>query len=223
MTDRKLRNVFVAALAASLAFALLGPGIVSASQNEPSVQLVKTLTYKDFHDPGKMVVVDEEGHESTFWGVYKFIGFEAIQTWKSGEQLQVVWKPGAGAGIVRVSSGAFFKLAFAVNEEHPISVLGDRCTDHNGSTMGMQGCLGEESKRWDEEYDLLVADLLASASDELKADLGEANAAWEEYKGKFFDAYYHRYQGGGTVEIINRASLSVWFRMNRVRSLNWLE
>ena len=218
--EEKWRSV--AALAASVLCVLLPPALAHASEATASAERVRTVAYKEFHDPGVMTLVDDQGREVEISEVYSLIGYDEIAEWKEGEELHVVWKRGAGAGIVRAATGAFYKLPFTVDAEHPISVLTDRCTERETSTAGIAACLHAAAKRWDEEYEHLLALLQATASDARKADLAAADAAWSDYKTKLLAAQAHALEGGGTIATLERASLAVWLRQNRVRSLGWL-
>ena len=86
------------------------------------------------------------------------------KAWDRAEGRTLVLRFDADLGTVLVDaeSGLALPVVDDLGERHPITFADSECQMHDSSTMGIKGCLGEASGRWDRQLNLNYQRLLAT-------------------------------------------------------------
>ncbi|EAQ96931.1 hypothetical protein [Congregibacter litoralis] len=182
-----------------LQVSILLPFATHASETFTSTQ---TVAFKDFHDPGYLLVEQDSGEAFKLWFHYEFIPYEDVLTWERGETLKLGIDPTRGSGVFRVADAKFYKVFFS-DEHDPIDSVEDRCLEANGSTMGIAQCYSETYRYVSADISYLIRDLgtrrnLGYQTNNFASSMKTARQAYAALFSAVWD------QRGGSVGTINQ-------------------
>ena len=177
ITDTFSLNGFIAArLKAEEVCDKLTAHTNSILQTISNAPFSKTVTFKEFHDPGWLLTEDNQ----SFYFHYKGFTYENISTWKRGRKLFFYFTPKEGVMMFDQISGA--KATVEQSGKHPIELITEESLKKNTSTMGMAGVYSEEYDRWDSELNRIYKILRATYTPEEFKTIQKMQRSWLQYR-----------------------------------------
>ena len=212
---------YIAIIIVALSVFFVTSTLVFANEAVEITPLQKII-YQDFHDPGFAIFEAAAGniYEGDFY--YSFITYEEINTWTSGEAMQVAYHPVMGLGVLREKDNRFYKLSF--KSTYFVDAIEDEClkSPENETTIGISSCILKSANIWGTEYNYLYQHLMKNVSVDLKSELLELNASWENLGKRFQSARRQYYsEKGGTIYSIygaHRLRDMSMYKANMLRS-----
>jgi uncharacterized protein YecT (DUF1311 family) len=164
-----------------------------------------TYTFKESHDPGWMILVDNDGNEIIAEFFYEFISYEEIKKWSNGDKLYLVEDEELGVGLKRNNEGKLYKIIFSVHD-HPINKINNNCSPNEQSTMGYTYCKDKETNFWRIENNYIYDYLLNTSDEEEKISLKKSQEAWVKYKDTHLETLKIFQKDAGTMSIMEWSS-----------------
>lgn len=167
--------------------------------------VIDKVKFKEFHDPGWMVLTNDSGREIKASFFYSLITYEDIYEWKKDEWFNVILDDTNGVQLERVGTNKQYTVIF--EGSYPISIPIDECYKTDGMTnQGIAGCINLETKLLLRNINALHNHLTINANDELRAALTREKAAWNAYQKVRNEAVRsHYFQQQGSSQIIYNA------------------
>jgi uncharacterized protein YecT (DUF1311 family) len=165
----------------------------------------KTLTFKEFHDPGYILTTDGE----KYFFYYKGFTYENISTWKKGRKLLYSYNKKDGTTLYDRKSGTKASIQVTQNK-HPINLISDNCINNNESTAGIASCYDQEYKNWDNEMNRIYNKLKNSYNEKEFSVIREMQRSWLKYRDNRFktNRMVHKNETG-TISIIESNARAV--------------
>ena len=185
----------------SLLFLVISLYISTLYASEEKVLYSQLLVFKEFHDPGWLVSVDDQEYEFKYEG----FTFENISTWKRGRKLLLTYSFDKGILIHDSKSGTVAHIYHLPT--HPIDIVLEQCLDERTTTMGMASCYDDASGNWDREMNRAYQVLKSTNSSEVFEAIQKMQRAWIKYRDNRVVVIRNRYtRDEGTITIIENSA-----------------
>lgn len=138
--------------------------------------------FQEFHDPGWMTLINEQGQEVSASFYYQLIAFEDIDTWQNNEAMTIILDDEQGVQLKRNASGKTYIVIF--NEDNdPIHERLIECLNAEQlNTYIIAECHSEAGAYYEATADSLHDFLRTKGSETLSKTLSIEQQSWELYQ-----------------------------------------
>lgn len=167
----------------------------------------KQYRFKEFHDPGWMILVDTKGKEVSASFQYLLITYEDIDSWKIDEPITVILDDEQGIQLQRNSTGQKYIVIFDGEIDPVVERLKDCMSADHVDTYTFAECHEEAGKYYEKTAERLHDFLTTNGTKELAAALEVEQQSWELYQ-ETRNAAIREYlvDNFGTIEIVINAN-----------------
>ena len=173
-----------------------------------NAEMVHTQQYrfKEFHDPGWMILTDWKGSEVTASFKYLLIEFKDINSWKSDEPITVVLDDEQGIQLQRNATGQKYMVIFDGEVDPIVERLNECMSAEHVDTYTYAECHEEAGKYYEKTAARLHDFLTTNVTKELADALAVEQQSWELYQ-ETRNAAIREYQADsfGTKDIVTNA------------------
>jgi hypothetical protein len=140
------------------------------------------VSFKEFHDPGWMILTDQKGNEVSASFYYQLISFEDIDTWHENEPMTITLDDKHGVQLERNMTGKKYLVIFDEDSD-PIKERLIECLNSDQlNTYIIADCHSEAGTYYKATADMLHNYLTTNGSEKLSNALSVEQQSWELYQ-----------------------------------------